>query len=146
MNGPSVDDSLAATAHCLQPWRRRALLRPALAVVLALAILPFSQPVAKGTHRVLVFLPLSPFFATSVQMAGLTVAILTGCLIWLLDSRRRIAIIYLVVAVLTAGAVNSVVKEIAGRPRPTKSDSPGDKSEAETNAFNAGDPDARVSG
>lgn len=91
---------------------------PSLLMLLGLAIIPWGGEVFHEVHHWLRKLPLGSYFSTAVQVGSYASLLGMGCIIYLLDRKRARYLTYLVCALSMAGAINTVVKQVAGRSRP----------------------------
>jgi membrane-associated phospholipid phosphatase len=115
---------------CLRPISGRHLLAPSILALAGLALIPFASTLFTTTHRVLQSLPLESVFSTAVQFASPAMIAVMFLIIWILDSPKRSLLTYFLVALLVAGNINSVIKQVAGRTRPNYSVAMSNKREA----------------
>lgn len=91
---------------------------PILFLLLGLVTIPLEPGLFFTLREILEKLPLKHLYAIALQFANPFLPIIIAATIVFLDRKRRHLVIYLVLAMLVAGAVNSSVKELAGRRRP----------------------------
>lgn len=127
-----------------RPLRVSGWLPALIAAALGLALLPFSEPVARAVAAGLDKLPLGNLFDALKQFSvGLTFTSI--CLaVWGLDPRRRSAVVVFLIAFGAATAANHVVKFAAGRVRPHYAVLMTDKNEQWLQKYVSKHPDAGV--
>lgn len=123
----------------------RSLIGALLIALLGLALLPFTAHTHPWIYNTLQRLPLRSVLSTMMQFA--TVGCITACAlaIVLLDAPRRRYVIYLVLAVLSAGAVNGLAKQVSGRARPPYSIMMGSKEKHHLEKYVAVHPGSPIS-
>lgn len=91
----------------------------AVAAVLALCMIPFTDATYAPIHQFLNRLPFDELFSTTRQITGATVLGTIFCVfLFVAPPKKRLAAWWLGAALLLGCAVNSTVKDIAGRVRP----------------------------
>lgn len=91
-----------------------------LAIVLALLLIPFTEITAQAIRDLVRSVPKS-VYATLTQIPSPTMLLVVAAAVWLLDVRRRAALVYLAVALAVSGLVTEPLKQILGRARPQAS-------------------------
>lgn len=91
------------------------------AMIAGLMLIPFTEVLALPVHEVVRLFPSKSFYATLTQMPSATTLLSIAAAIWLLDVRRRGALVYLIAAFLTCGVATESLKQSLGRARPETS-------------------------
>jgi membrane-associated phospholipid phosphatase len=123
-------------------WRR--CIPAIVAATIALLLIPFANRTAKPIFHMLHEAPLRSAFQAAEQFPTYLTILLTMGIVWTLDVRRRTAIIYLAVALITSGTINEVLKEIAGRTRPEFSTLMHESQEQEIESYAKGHPNLHI--
>jgi membrane-associated phospholipid phosphatase len=101
-----------------RPFRARTIVPALIVMLVALALIPFADKTWQLFHRFLTISPLEEFFDTTAQLVSLTTIVTMLVLIWILDPRRRKAVVVFLIALAISSCVNEVIKQAAGRARP----------------------------
>lgn len=113
-----LKNAVAHPAPCLLSWQSKRVIVPLTAIALGAALLPVSEPFFKSFYRLLHNLPLKSLFETATHFSSFFTIVVVTLLIYLLDRPKAFLLPYLVIALLTAGSVTSIIKEVSGRARP----------------------------
>ena len=101
-----------------RPLRWRNIRWAVAAMVLGVAMVPFTESIQTANLWVLNTLPLQQFIYSVKQWPTLWPILFVVVAVWTLDRARRYTIPAMLLALLAAGAVNGVIKIAVGRARP----------------------------
>jgi membrane-associated phospholipid phosphatase len=111
-------DQRETQADLPRPVRWRSLWPAALAALIGLALIPVTRFTYEPIHHVVTLLEVRDVFSALNYLPGFTSIVVVVSVIWILDPPRRGLLIYLLVGLLVAGAINEPIKQILGRARP----------------------------
>jgi membrane-associated phospholipid phosphatase len=112
-NAHSQDSNLFPT-----PLRVKTVLLAVIAMLVALALIPFADKTWWIAHDLLSSSLLEEFLYITAGLVSVTAIVTMLAIIWILDPKRRKAVVVFLIAFSLSSFVNEVVKEVAGRARP----------------------------